>query len=273
MPNVELNGTSIYYESYGEGLPVVFIHDYRTSHRLFEPQIEYFRHRLQVIVWDLRGNGLSGKMNVGIDSILDAQCEDLKSLLDCLGVGKAILVACSSGGVLARKFASKYLERTRALVLIDSSASAKAGSRKSERWISALQVCAQSMHYLPAELFLRPLRITYGRWLPAYAILRREVLNKRTTEAIKQSLAVEYFRPSDGTETLRLPTLLVGGAQDQWTLRKIRRAASECPSAHLEILEDAIYPSHLCQPHRFNRLLLDFLNDHHLLYEPDPNTV
>ncbi|MFC6651762.1 alpha/beta fold hydrolase [Paenibacillus rhizoplanae] len=61
MPYIELNGTSLYYEMSGSGLPIVFIHDYSTSHHLFEPQADYFSKRVKVIVFDLRGNGQSGK--------------------------------------------------------------------------------------------------------------------------------------------------------------------------------------------------------------------
>lgn len=267
MPQIELNGTNIYYESHGEGLPVVFIHDCRTSHRLFEPQVEYFRHRLRVVVWDLRGSGLSGKMKVGIDDILDAQCEDLRALLDKLGIEQAILVACSGGGVLARYFASRYGERTRAMVLIDSSASEGGAAGTTKPWNDVLHICIGSLYYLPAELFLRSLRVTYHRWLLAYDILRREVLDKRATEAIKQGLALNHVRLLNEAETLTLPVLFVGGAQDEWTVKKMRKAAARYPAARLVLLEDAIYPSHLCQPHVFNRLLLDFLNDQRMLYE------
>lgn len=267
MPQIELNGTNIYYESHGEGLPLVFIHDCRTSHRLFEPQVEYFRHRLRVVVWDLRGSGLSGKMKVGIDDILDAQCEDLRALLDKLGIETAILVACSGGGVLARYFASRYKQRTRALVLIDSSALDDAQTTAGKNWLDVFHVCTGSLYYLPSELFLRSLRITYHRWLLAYDILRREVLEKRVTESIKQGLALNHVRLLNEAETLTLPVLFVCGAQDEWTVKRTRKAAARYSSATLVLLEDAIYPSHLCQPYVFNRLLLDFLNDQRMLYE------
>ncbi|OMG00874.1 hypothetical protein BK147_00360 [Paenibacillus sp. FSL R7-0337] len=38
---MDVNGITLYYEMSGRGLPIVFIHDYSTSHHLFEPQAEF----------------------------------------------------------------------------------------------------------------------------------------------------------------------------------------------------------------------------------------
>ncbi len=59
-------------------------------------------------------------MNVEIGRIVNTQCEDLKGLLDELDVDRAVIVACSSGAVVARKFAYLYPERVINMVLVDS---------------------------------------------------------------------------------------------------------------------------------------------------------
>lgn len=260
MPYIEANGTTLYYEMSGSGLPIVFIHDHSTSHHLFEPQREYFSKRAKVIVFDLRGNGKSGKMNVEINRIVDTQCDDIRELLNELSVEKAVFVACSSGAVLARKFAYLYPERVINMVLIDSyfheNYSAEGG--KVQR---LLEICACAAHYLPAELFTRSLRITYNRWLIAYHILRRELLHVRTTELIKQRLALTHTDGLGFALRLQVPVLCVSGDRNKQALERVKKSAANYPAARLAVLDNAMYPSHLCQPQDFNRLLLDYLKD------------
>ncbi|GGF70749.1 alpha/beta hydrolase [Paenibacillus albidus] len=263
LPQIQLNGTSLYYEKYGAGVPLVFIHDHLTSHHLFEPQVEYFRKRLQVIVLDLRGSGLSGKMNVEVNRILDTQCEDLRALLENLGIPKVILVACSSGGVLAQKFAVQHPEQVSALVLVDSGLFDHISMKNRKLW-DFIETCTWISHYLPAEFFIRSLRMTYNKWLPAYHILRKELLHKRPTELIKQRIALRQIDMFAYAERLRIPVLCVAGSQNEWGLKQARRTAALFPAAQLAVLPDAMYPSHLCQPQDFNRLLLNFLMDQHL---------
>ncbi|AOZ92411.1 alpha/beta fold hydrolase [Paenibacillus crassostreae] len=260
MPQILLNGTSLYYETYGSGVSIVFIHDHLSSHHMFDPQVEYFSTRAKVIVLDLRGNGQSGKMNVDVNRIIDTQCEDLRELLERLGIFKVTLVGCSSGGVLARKFADIYPERVRALVLVDSYLSAKT----SKLW-EMFETFSWLSYYLPAVFLLRTLRLTYHQWTPAYKIMREGLLNKRPTELIKQRLALRQIDLRGHSVRLQVPILCVAGSQNEWGLKQMKNMVSAFPYAQLKIVDDAIYPSHLCQPQLFNRLLLNFLIDQHVV--------
>ncbi|QSF46621.1 alpha/beta fold hydrolase [Paenibacillus tianjinensis] len=260
MTHIEVNETTLYYEMSGSGLPIVFIHDHSTSHQIFEPQADYFSKRAKVIVFDLRGNGRSGKMNVEISRIIDTQCEDLKGLLDELDVVRAVIVACSSGAMIARKFAYLYPERVINMVFVDSyfhgGDAALAG-----RAMGIFEICALAAHYLPAEMFMRSLRITYNKWLSAYHILRRELLQERTTELIKQRLALRQADSFGFAAGLQIPVLCVTGNLNERVLEQAKKTVAQYPLARLAILDDAMYPSHLCQPQHFNRLVLDYLQD------------
>lgn len=260
MPQMNVNGTTLYYEMSGSGLPIVFIHDCSTSHQLFKPQADYFSKRAKAILYDMRGSGQSGKMKVELSRILDTHCEDLKRLLDKLSIKRAVFVACSNGAVLALKFAYLYPERIVNLVLVDSyfNGDQAAQGNKIQK---LLQICAWSFHYLPAEMFVRSLRITYNKWLLAYHILRNELIHERTTESIKQRLALRHTDSYEFALRLQVPILVVSGNLNDGALKKVEETAAVYPSAHLAIIDDAMYPSHLCQPQRFNRILLDYLLD------------
>ncbi|WP_339321676.1 alpha/beta hydrolase [Paenibacillus sp. FSL W8-0194] len=265
MPNIQVNGTSLYYETHGSGVPIVFIHGHLSSHHSFEPQVEYFSKRAKVIVLDLRGYGNSGKLNVEVEEIVDTQCRDLKELLDKLGLPKVTLVGCSSGSLLVQKFAETYSDRVNALVLVDSYFYGPCGpfGTKNGIW-KLLEACSWISYYLPAEFFLRSLRVTYHRWIPAYSILRNELFHKRPTESIKQRMALLKADIDPVLSRLRMPVLCVAGRQSEWFVNQMNKAVERFACAQKAVIEDAIYPSHLCQPREFNRILLNFLIDQKL---------
>lgn len=108
------DSASLYYEIKGQGLPIVFVHPPVMGHQVFMHQ-EILSTHYQTIFYDLRGHGRS---SIGKDplSIL-LLANDLKKLLDTLGIEKAVICGFSNGGTIAQEFALLYPERTAALIL------------------------------------------------------------------------------------------------------------------------------------------------------------
>ncbi len=104
--------TGLYYEVSGSGDPVVLIHAFSVDRRMWGPQITALERRFRVIRYDLRGHG-----NSAAPSEPYAPHDDLRSVLDTLGVGRATLIGLSAGSTLAIDFAIAYPERVRKLVL------------------------------------------------------------------------------------------------------------------------------------------------------------
>ena len=55
----KVNGVKIYYETYGEGQPLVLLHPFSGSHLMWEPWIDSLSQDYQLILPDLRGHGNS----------------------------------------------------------------------------------------------------------------------------------------------------------------------------------------------------------------------
>ena len=104
--------TGLYYEVSGSGDPVVLIHAFSVDRRMWAPQIPALERRFRVIRYDLRGHG-----NSAAPSEPYAPHDDLRSVLDTLGIGRATLVGLSAGSTLAIDFAIAYPDRVRKLVL------------------------------------------------------------------------------------------------------------------------------------------------------------
>ncbi|MCI0575581.1 MAG: alpha/beta fold hydrolase, partial [Chloroflexi bacterium] len=117
MDFAEVNGTRLYYEVAGAGPPLVLIHGYTLDTRMWDDQFEAFAQHYQVIRYDLRGFGRSA-MPTGESY---THHEDLKALLDHLGLARAHILGLSLGGGIAVNFALAYPEATQSLILVDTS--------------------------------------------------------------------------------------------------------------------------------------------------------
>ncbi|HSP21072.1 MAG TPA: alpha/beta hydrolase [Planococcus sp. (in: firmicutes)] len=108
------DSVSLYYEIKGHGLPIVFVHPPVMGHQVFMHQ-ELLSTHYQTIFYDLRGHGRSSVGKTPLSILLLAN--DLKKLLDAIGIEKAVICGFSNGGTIAQEFALLYPERTAALIL------------------------------------------------------------------------------------------------------------------------------------------------------------
>src|SRR5579862_1654320 len=91
------DGTRIHYKDWGAGTPVVFSHGWPLNADAFEDQMFFLASRgYRCIGPDRRGHGRSGQPWAGND--LDTYADDLATLIDTLGLAKAVLVGHSTGG-------------------------------------------------------------------------------------------------------------------------------------------------------------------------------
>ncbi len=117
MPTLTVENGKIYYESYGEGLPVVLAHGVGGNHAIWYQQIPALSERYRVIAFDHRGFGNS------IDEQGHGRSEfvsDLRSMLDHLEIERTALVGQSMGGGTCLGFTCAHPDRVGALIMADS---------------------------------------------------------------------------------------------------------------------------------------------------------
>ncbi len=104
------DGTPIYYRDWGRGEPVLFSHGWPVNSDVWEPQMLYLAERgYRVIAFDRRGHGRSGHPWGGYSN--DTFADDLRGLIETLGLGKATLVGHSMGGGEIARYAGLYSTR------------------------------------------------------------------------------------------------------------------------------------------------------------------
>ena len=99
--------TELYYDDVGSGQPVVLIHGWPLSHRMWESQIIALADGgYRCIAYDRRGFGESGKPSGGYD--YDTFASDLNDLMTQLDVRDAVLVGFSMGGGEVARYVGRY---------------------------------------------------------------------------------------------------------------------------------------------------------------------
>ncbi|MCY4416671.1 MAG: alpha/beta hydrolase [Chloroflexi bacterium] len=118
MSSAKINGIDLHYQCYGEGEAIVFAHGAGGNLLSWWQQIPFFSQRYQCITFDHRGFGHSLDVPEGPGAAKFV--DDLRGLLDHLGVESAHLVAQSMGGRTMLGFAVKYPDRVKTLVMADT---------------------------------------------------------------------------------------------------------------------------------------------------------
>jgi pimeloyl-ACP methyl ester carboxylesterase/class 3 adenylate cyclase len=123
----------IAYQAFGEGPELVWVPGWVSQLDLYweHPALARFLRRLatfaHVVVFDRRGIGLSDRVSPANVPTLEQRMDDIRAVLDDLGVEHAAVFGQGFGSPIALLFAATYPERTSSLVLY--SPSAKGGLR------------------------------------------------------------------------------------------------------------------------------------------------
>lgn len=121
MPYADANGQRLWYQEYGgQGLPLVLTHGFLMDADMFAPQVEALAGSHRLVIWDQRGHGRT--RSTGEPFTYWDSAEDLRALLDHLGIERAVVGGMSQGGFIGLRFALRHPARTAGLVLIDSQA-------------------------------------------------------------------------------------------------------------------------------------------------------
>ena len=102
-----INGINMYYETYGSGKPLIFLHGNGGSIYSSRAKIDYFKQYFKVIAIDSRGHGKSVDTTTKMLTYTQ-MANDIKVLLDSLGIDSANISGQSDGGILGLLIAINY---------------------------------------------------------------------------------------------------------------------------------------------------------------------
>lgn len=195
----EVNGINLYFETHGDGRPLILLHGGLGSGEMFGPILPVLSQRHQVITVDLQGHGRTADIDRPIDVRLMA--DDIAALIGHLGLDKPDLVGYSLGGGVALHTAAKYPAMVGRLVVI--SANIRRDAIYPEMLAQQGQVSAAAAEFMKDT----PMYQLYQRVAP------RPEDFPRLLDKMGEAMA-EDFDFTEEVRGLQMPTLIVAADAD-----------------------------------------------------------
>jgi pimeloyl-ACP methyl ester carboxylesterase len=234
-----VNGISLYYETYGEGPPVMVLHG-ATG---FLETMHYFITALApghlVIAVDSRAQGRSTDSQEPISYALMG--DDMIKLMDSLGMAQADVIGWSDGGIIGLDMAMKHPGRVRRLIAI--------GANYDVNGIAPKELDPNALRSLAEQV--RPFYENVAPDPRHFAVLEKKIQLMVTTQP-------HYTLAELGQ--IKARTLIVAGDHDMILQAHTDRLAHAIPGAQEIIVPDATHFGPLEKPDVYEAMAVKFLN-------------
>ena len=258
MMKAKIGGVELHYEVTGDGEPVVFVHGFPLSGRLWDETARALSADYRCIVPDLRGHGES---EASERADMARYAEDIAGLLETIGETRpATMVGLSMGGYVAFEFARRYPERLRALALVDTRAGPDSPEAARGRRESAARVLREGSGLVADDMAEKLFAAGAD---PGLRTQWREIMAATPPAGAAAAMRAMADR-LDSFPTLAsldLPVLIVVGEEDAITPpAEARQMKKVCPRARLEIVPGAGHMTPVERPAELVAILRHFLS-------------
>ena len=260
-----VNGINLHYEEVGQGTPLIFVHEFAGEAASWLPQVNFFSRRYRTIAYNARGYPPS---DVPEDPSAYSQMQavdDIRGLMDALGIARAHVCGLSMGGYATLHFALNHPDR--ALSVVVGGAGYGSGDRENFKKDSEV-VIKQFEQGMPAvaKFYTKgPTRVQFIEKDPKGWQLFHDMFEAGSAKGHALTMqGVQMKRPSvfdlgDKMEKCEVPTLIITGDEDDPCLEPGIFMKRKMPRAGLFVMPKAGHTINLEDPELFNRAVLDFL--------------
>jgi pimeloyl-ACP methyl ester carboxylesterase len=263
-----VNGIEIHYEEAGEGIPLVFVHEFAGDARSWHLQIRHFARRYRTIAFNARGYPPSSVPEDPAAYSQDLAAEDIRGLLDGLEIDRAHVCGLSMGGYATLHFGLRHPGRARSLVVAGCGYGSVAGDREVfRRDVAAVarRFATEGMERVAESYSQGPTRVQFRDhdplgwqefrgWLAGGSAIGH-ALTMRGVQMARPSV----FELEKALEGLDVPTLIVTGDEDEPCLEPALFLKRQIARSGLAVIPKAGHTINLEDPEAFNRVVGDFL--------------
>jgi pimeloyl-ACP methyl ester carboxylesterase len=261
---VNSNNAQLYYETAGQGIPLVMIHAGVADSRQWSNEFAFFARSHQVVRYDMRGYGKSEPVDGEFNHM-----EDLVAVLNTLGLLEPVVImGCSMGGGLAMDFALTHPARVRALILVGSGPSGlELDVPASSKFAEVEKAFEAGDLDLVSELETQIWFDGTGRTPEQVDQAMRKLLYDMNRQALAHEVKQRGKRlpnteiPAfDRLSGLKIPVLIIVGEHDTpYILAAADYMIERIPSARKVTIEDAAHLPNMDHPDEFQAVVTDFL--------------
>ncbi|MDX2247751.1 MAG: alpha/beta fold hydrolase [Bacteroidia bacterium] len=274
-----LNGTELFYETMGEGEPLVILHGGPgMEHGYFLPHLETLAKEYKLIFFDQRACGRSSAQVDSSTMTMAQFVEDIDAVRIYFGIEKMNLMGHSWGGLLAMWYAKTYPDRLKSLILVNSIGASREFTAQAFATMNSRISDRDKIHrekIMGSESFQKGDSATIlelYRFSFAQSFYRRELLDslhlRIGSDALeRQQLLTGLY--SDLTnydlhESLRAvwcPVLILHGGYDATPAEALQKVATHLPNARMVALPQCGHWAFIEAPDMFFREVSGFLKE------------
>lgn len=221
---------TLYYQEKGNKEPFILLHGNGENGSYFKNQIDYFSDRYRMIALDTRGHGKSPRGTEPF-TIEQFSC-DLYEFMVSLEISNAVILGFSDGANIAMKFAIKYPDKVKALILNGGNLNPKGVKRTTQ---------------IPIEIGYKIAKLFASKSTGA----------KKNAEMLGLMVNEPNIEPNELSK-ITAPTLVICGSSDMIKESHTKEIAKNIPNARLSIIKG----NHFIANKRyaaFNKEVEDFL--------------
>lgn len=251
-----VNGLKIYYETYGQGAPVVLLHGaFMNIGANWAELLPLLSKTHQVIALELQGHGRTADIDRPFS--LPALASDVAGVLQHLHIKQATVIGYSFGAAVAYQFTVAYPQLVEKLVIIS-------GVYKQKGWLPQVH---EAIKGITPELFANtPMKQAYDSLAPNPAQWPAFI-----SKMIKFS-AQDFDLGDDNIKRIAAPVLLIAGDNDglapQYTARTYQLLGggvvgdmAGLPKSQLAVIPASTHVSLMSKTAELAGVILPFLNN------------
>ena len=267
MKKISLSDCVITVEDKGSGLPVLLIHGFPLTRRMWQPQVKGLSKAHRVLVPDLRGHGDSTSgFSTGMDEMtftMDQLAEDCVQLLDSLHITQPIILCgLSMGGYVCFAFYRIYPQRVSAIILAATRAGADSPEAVNNRRRMIDTIRTSGSEAVTESLLPKLLSPVTMEVVPELVSDLHEIMRGVPATSMIADLKGMIARPDSRPllPEIRIPALVLAGADDQIIpAAEAELMAAAIPQASSVTLPRAGHLLNLEQPSLFNNAVSQFI--------------
>ena len=247
----------IYIGDEGKGFPLVLIHGFLGSSKMWGPQIDFFKKNFRVITPDLPGFGKSTHIK-SHDSILSLA----NLILDCLKnkqINKFYLLGHSMGGMIVQEMAKIYGDKISKLICYSTGPIGEMPDR-----FETMDESRDNLKKIGLESTARNIAKT---WFilsekAKYFDLCIQAGKETSVDAVDNALiAMKEYNGTNNLKFIKNETLIIWGEKDKsYNYKQIQTLKENISNSSLVIFKECAHNIHLEKIEEFNKTVQNFLN-------------
>ena len=246
----------IYISDEGKGFPLVLVHGFLGSSKIWEPQINFFKDYFRVITPDLPGFGKSSKIK-SLDSI-NAMAKIVLELLKKRDIKKFNLMGHSMGGMGVQEMAIISGDKINKLICYSTGSIGDIPGR--------FESIDTSREKLKKHCIENTANRISKKWFiegdkAKYFYLCNNA-NKATSEEAADNalIALKNWRGLENLKHIKNKTLIIWGDKDTtYNFDQVDTLNQNIPNSKIEVIKGCSHYMHLEIPEKFNEIVKNFL--------------